>query len=47
MVEDYPRCKVEMVDKCNGKDKSSCRKYPAMRCKIEKRTVTKTKPETR
>merc|ERR1719412_2304569 len=53
MQEDYPKCQVEMVEKCPEKNQVStnrfdkCRRVPAMRCKIEKRTVVKTKPESK
>jgi len=50
MEEDHPKCQVEMVEKCPEKTnsrKTECRKVPAMRCRIEKRTVVKTKPESK
>jgi len=55
MQEDYPKCQVEMVEKCPEHNQVStssnrfdkCRRVPAMRCKIEKRTVVKTKPESK
>ena len=54
MMEDHPRCRVELVEKCEeskpkldflsqmmhdkdkNKPKMECRKFPAMRCRIEK-----------
>lgn len=50
MEEDHPKCQVEMVEKCpedSNRKKSACTKVPAMRCRIEKRTVVKTKPESK
>lgn len=52
MVEDHPRCRVEMVERCDDEKKETnhhrdCLRVPAMRCRIEQRTVTKSKPETR
>lgn len=50
MEEDHPKCQVEMVEKCpenNISKKTQCNKVPAMRCRIEKRTVVKTKPESK
>lgn len=70
MMEDHPRCRVELIEKCEepkrhsrgGNDilsrmmhmhkrgktsRSECRKFPAMRCKIEKMKVMKKKPETK
>jgi len=50
MQEDYPKCQLEMVENCseeNKSEKSKCQRVPAMRCKIEKRTVVKTQPESK
>lgn len=68
MMEDHPRCRVELIEKCEepkrhdrtdvlarmmhmhkrGKStEPECRKFPAMRCKIEKMKVMKKKPETK
>jgi len=65
MMEDHPRCRVELIEKCEeskpkldflsqmmhdkdkNKPKMECRKFPAMRCRIEKMKVMKKKPETK
>jgi len=49
MQEDHPKCQVEMVERCSKdeNEESKCKRVPAMRCKIEKRTVVKTKPESK
>jgi len=48
MQEDHPKCQVEMVERCPAENEQrKCRRVPAMRCKIEKRTVVKTKPESK
>ena len=49
MLEDHPVCHIERVDRCgDSPDKfGQCRSVPAMRCKIEQRTVVKTRPETK
>jgi len=50
MQEDYPKCQLEMVENCSEdekSEKSKCQRVPAMRCKIEKRTVVKTQPESK
>ena len=42
-------CRVEMVDNCDkSRDKfGACERVPAMRCRIEKRVVVQSKPETK
>ncbi|QQP51887.1 Uncharacterized protein FKW44_013372, partial [Caligus rogercresseyi] len=44
MIEDYPRCRIQHLRKCN--EDNECSRVPSMKCAIEKREVTKVKPET-
>ena len=49
MEEDHPVCKVEMVNTCSeSRDKfDRCKHVPSMRCRIEKQTVVRVRPETK
>ena len=54
MEEDRPQCRVQLMEKCGGggeEDENGllddCVRVPAMRCKIEKVMVMKSKPETK
>ena len=38
---------ILIIKKLSYSRKSDCTKVPAMRCRIEKRTVVKTKPESK
>ncbi|CAB4065464.1 unnamed protein product [Lepeophtheirus salmonis] len=44
MIEDHPRCQIEHLNKCD--ENHRCSRVPSMKCRIEKRQVTKVKPET-
>jgi len=45
MVEDYPVCGVSKHKKCT--ESGDCMMVPVMKCKIEKRTIRKAKPESK